>query len=162
MKKFLVVVLSLILALGWTLPCLAEDEQSYFISELVHGMGYSKDTWLSTSLNRAMLTVFLMVETVVDQNANAKTGITDFDSVTGLVNSYVGLAGDDLFVLMASDTGAIAWIYDPDASGLVGVSKTATTKAQADYIMNAMCTKYYANDVSDLATIMEMVSNAIK
>lgn len=166
MKKLLTTLLVLVLALGCALPCLAEEENTVmFAPTLANGMQYSAEDWYVTSQARATLTVLLVLETTVNEEAQAKLDVANFDVATALANSYVGINDDGIMTIcVVADTAILSWIYSPQA-GIVSVFRTEVTSGLGKYVaeetLKQTGMKYEANLEEDLVTVLQLLTSAL-
>lgn len=159
MKKLISVLLALMLVFSVTGSCFAETDTSSatrFDPKLADAMKYDSEKFMSTSFNRALVTVLLYLQLSIDKTINA-------DDYT-LVDSIVASNEDGIIsVACMGDKDTLVILYAPQSGGIASyMTLSITSKSLVESILKeGGNTTVYTNDTSDLKSVLEMLKDIV-
>ena len=159
MKKILslILMLSLLLA-GCAFAQSDADESVSFDPQLANALAWDAETWFSTSVNRALLTMLAMCDIVLQDLDD------DFDFATALTaSSYVGRNDSELIVLYPSDGCCMIVTYQPDSGEANFCFTEPGSSAEIERTLDDMCADgYNVNDQDDILSIVTELQSILE
>ena len=152
MKKLISAILVLVLALSVTTASLADDPIK-FEPTMTKIFDYDVDTWLSTKLNRALITVTLYL----DLNLAKEITTDDF----GPFNSMVAKVGDHVVIVLVSDKGVLAASYSPTTKTADYQRFASLTHDSAKKVLQENSDAVYENADEDITTVTQIIKEAL-
>lgn len=158
MKKILCMILmvTVLLASCAFAETTSEDIKD-FEPRLTNVIGRDTDGWYATSQSRAMLTVLMMSDLVLE-------GVSDdFDFASSLITAtYVGRSGDQLLIVFPGEDSLLAALYDPSLGECAYGFTTATDTQIVEMVLESSCTDgYYENNLTDILAAAQELSDIL-
>ena len=159
MKRLLSVLLAMVMLAGFCACAHAvADDPVVFEPKLAPIMGFSTSEWMSTSRNRAMLTVLLCMDFIMEYNGD-EANHPDLTQA-----SYIGVIGGDSIVLnMHSANRDLMIMYMPSA----GTAAYTLSDPYSDTVIEGALQQstngnYYKNDLSDIVAVAQELQAALE
>ena len=158
MKKILCMILmvTMLLASCAFAETTSEDIKD-FEPRLTNAIGRDTDGWYETSQARAMLTVLMMSDLVLE-------GLSDeFDFASSLITAtYVGRSGSQLLIIFPGEDSLLAALYDPDMGHCAYGFTSATDSQIVEMVLESSCTDgYFENNLSDILAAAQELSEIL-
>ena len=159
MKKIIALVLALVLVFSMAGSCLAESSTSSavkFDPSFTDGMKYDADKWMSSSFNRAAVTVMLYCDLILAK-------LIDSDNYT-LVDSMVAEKDGIISVaILGKTSGTLVILYAPLSGGIASyMTLSSNSKTVIEKILKeGGNSQVYTNSSSDLKTVLEVMKEAL-
>ena len=157
MKKLMSAILALVLVFSVAGACFAETSTSSavkFEPKLADAMKYDADKYMSTSLNRALVTVLLFLQLTGD-----KVYTTDDYS---LIDSMVAEQKGIITVALLGEKNTLVMLYAPGTGVASHMTLSATSKTTIEAILKeGGNTEVYTNSIDDLKTVLEMLKEVL-
>lgn len=161
MKKFLSMLLALMLLLSSTaFATESEDENYYFEAGLTSALDRSSFEWYATDSNRAMLTLVLYIDALLDYE-----GDLHFEASVLSHSSYVARDSvtGTLTVVVLSDEGDSMWIYfEPETELAAFIIIEDLDELGVEYVLSTTDKDYYENDVIEIFSALELIKSALE
>lgn len=165
MKKVFALVLCLTLGLAMlpttiSLALPAEEDFVDFTSSLTSGFDKSSSQWFSSTSNRALLTISLLTEVMVqDQEA------VELVDVNLSKSSYVFRGGVQLGVLIQGDENSFFILFTPTSGEIsyrIGnFASNFLAEMMLDDFVDEFGGSYKENDTSSLLEVLQLFKDAI-
>ena len=154
LKKLICLALALTMLL--TACAFAEsDEDNFFTPNLANSFDASTQEWFSTSYNRALLTILLILD--CDKTLVEKGLLDSSGSITR--SSYVGLTDDILAVYYHCVDGDLLIMYSPElGTAAFGVNRASDDKT-VELVLNSFCDGgCYQNNSDDIVAAINFMT----
>ena len=147
LKRAFCLVLALALLLS---ACALAQSDTQFEPTLTNIVDSSADRWYSTSYNRALLTVLLLLdcdELLVEGDLLDTTGAV-------VDTTYVGRGDSVLVAYYHAVDGDLIIMYNPETGIADYMVLDSYDEAKAEFFMESICPDgYYENNISDVMTV---------
>lgn len=158
MKKILCVLLAMVMLAGFC-ACAqaAAQDPVLFNPTLTPSMGYSITEWMSSSRNRALLTVLLSMDYIVAYDGDS----SNHPDLTK--SSYIGVIGNEAIVLNAhSDDRDVMIMYLPSS----GQAAYTLSDPYSDAVIEAGMGEttngnYYRNSITDIVSVAQELQSVL-
>ena len=155
MKKIIAMTLALVLLLSAACVALADTKTSAteFDPKLAGAMNYDADKWMSTDLNRSMLTILLFLQLTVD-----KTFTTDDFSIH---DSMVAEKDGILTVALLGQSRTLIIVFAPIAKYASWMTFSTGSKSAVEKTLKDTNTTVYTNTDTGLKSALEILQSVM-
>ena len=159
MKRMLCALLALALLAGFC-ACAhaAADDPVVFTPKLAPAMDYGVTEWMSTSRNRAMLTVLLCMDYIVAYDGD------EANQPDLLQSSYIGVIGGNAIVLNTHSSNRDIMIMFMPSSGTAAytLSDPYTDSVIEAGMQQSTGGNYYRNEIADIVSVAQDLQKALE
>ena len=152
MKKLISAILVLVLALSVTTAGLAADPIK-FEPTMTKIFDYDQSTWMSTKLNRALITVTMYL----DLNLAKEITTDDFSPF----NSMVAKVGGHVVVVLVGNKGVLAASYNPTTKAADYQIFGSLGHDSAKKVLQDNSDTVYENADEDITTVTQIIKEAL-
>lgn len=161
MKKFAILLATLLLALNLTLPALAESEPLTMEGSLIKGFGYTVEEWMATDASRATFVTLAMLDMVLSGDDR----VSDVATEALLEGSiYVACDADSVACYLYGKNSCLALDYAPEAGStaeIVSLDGADAATRMAAVQLKKQYTICEQIDVQLVLMMMEVVMGAL-